>query len=73
MKYIVLGKTQVTVSVEVEANDPADAMKKAKDKFKGVNPYYGNGGPNKLIGVEGPGETIAADYPVIFYDYRELK
>lgn len=68
MKYVVLGNTQVTVSVEVEANSQEEAIQKAKKKFKGIHPYLGNGGDMKLIGVEGVNETIAADEPVVFDD-----
>ena len=71
MRYTVLGNTQVTVSIEVEADDPGEAMQKAKRKFKGVKAYAGNGGTDKLIGVEGHGETIVADEPVVFDDCIE--
>lgn len=66
-KYTVLGNTTVTVSVTVEADSEEQALKKAKRLFKGVNSYLGNGGDDKLIGVEGDC-TIAADEPVEFDD-----
>lgn len=68
MRYIVLGNTQVTVSIEVEANSEKEAYRKAKKQFKGIHAYVGNGGADKVIGVEGRYETIAADEPVEFDD-----
>lgn len=68
MKFTVLGNTQVTVSIQVEANNEEEAYEKAKKQFKGIHAYVGNGGIDKLIGVEGKYETIAADEPVTFDD-----
>ena len=67
-KYIVLGHTEVTVSCEVEADTPEEAIKIASKKFGGVHSFSGNGGTDKLIGVNGPNETIAADEEIIFDD-----
>lgn len=66
-KYVVLGNTQVTVSITVEANSKDEAYKKARKQFKGIQDYVGNGGTDKLIGVEGDC-TIAADEPVVWDD-----
>ena len=68
MKFTVLGNTQVTVSIQVEANNEKEAYRKAQKQFKGVHSYNGNGGTDKLIGVEGKNETIVADEPVTFDD-----
>ena len=72
MKYTVFGHTEVTVSIQVEADDEAEAMEKAMKKFKGIREYAGNGGVGKLIGVEGSTETISADAPVEFDSCRPL-
>lgn len=69
--YIVLGNTQVTVSCKVRANSEAEATEKAKAQFGGIHAYAGNGGTDKLIGVEDARESIAADEPVIFDDCME--
>ena len=66
-KYTVLGNTQVTVSIAVEANSEDGAYKKARKQFKDIQSYVGNGGTDKLIGVEGAC-TIAADEPVVWDD-----
>lgn len=67
MKYVVFGVTEITVSIEVEAENENEALEKADKQFKGIHSYAGNGG-DKLIGVEGKSETIAADAPVEFND-----
>ncbi len=69
MKYIVLGHSEVTVSIEVNAASGEEAIKKATKKFGGIHEFAGNGGLDKLIGVNGETETIAADCPVEFDDW----
>ena len=67
-KYIVTGNSSVTVSINVYAENEEEAMEKAASQFKGIRAYAGNGGFDKLIGVEGSGESISADCPVEFDD-----
>ena len=74
MKYRVLGHTTVTVSCVVsskEALTEKELFERAKTQFGGIRSYGGNGGDMKLIGMECPNETIAADEAVEFDDYRE--
>ena len=68
MKYTVLGNTTVVVSVEVEAASEEEALEKARRQFGGIHEFAGNGGEDKLIGVNGENETIAADEPIEFDD-----
>lgn len=73
-KIIVLGHTPVTVSVMIEVPDNAvltesEIYAKAVKKFGGIRSYLGNGGNDKLIGVEGDGESISADESVTFDDF----
>ena len=75
-KITVLGHTPVTVSVMIEVPDNAvltesEIYAKAVKKFGGIRSYLGNGGNDKLIGVEGEGETISADEAPVFDDYME--
>ena len=49
------------------------AIDMAHDKFKGLKQYVGNGGYDKLIGVQGTGESVAADCEVEFKTVMELK
>ena len=70
-KYNVLGNASVTVCVTVEANSEEEAMNKANEQFNGIHSYCGNGGVDKLIGVEGSNVSIAADESVEFDDVME--
>ena len=66
-KYTVLGNTSVTVSVEVEANSEEEAIEAAYAKFGGIHAYCGNGGVDKLIGVQGSKETIASAKQILAF------
>lgn len=72
MKYVVLGHTTVVVSIEVEASSEKEAYEKARRFFGGVHEFAGNGGEDKLIGVNGANETICADDPVEFDDVMQI-
>ena len=60
-KYQVIGTTTVTVYKEVWAANEEDAINKANDELQGLTSYCGNGGVDKLIGVDGYDESVAAD------------
>ena len=68
MEYRVYGHTTVTVSTLVEANSEEEAIEKANQEFGGIHSYCGNGGTDKLIGVDGEYDTIEADDSVEFDD-----
>lgn len=70
-KFDVHGVVPVVVHVTVEADNGDEAIEKAAQKFNGVREYMGNGGYNKLIGVEGNDESITIDGNVEFDDYTE--
>ena len=75
-KIRVFGHTEVTVSVVVSFRDDTEItmqkiLRKADKQFGGIQAYLGNGGDDKLIGVEGDNETIAADSVIVFDDYME--
>lgn len=71
MKYRVSGNLQVSVGITVEAESEEEAIKKAYEEFGGVDNYCGNGGMDKLIGVEGDEEWIEADGIVEFTSAEE--
>lgn len=71
MKYRVIGNIQASVGIIVEAENEDDAIQKAYEEFGGVNGYCGNGGTDKLIGVDGDTEWIEADGIVEFNDVEE--
>ena len=70
-KYDVHGIVPVVVHITVEAENGEQAMEIAAQKFNGVREYAGNGGCDKLIGVEGKNESITIDGEVEFDDYTE--
>lgn len=70
-KWIVTGNAEVTVSIVVKAETEAEAMKIAESNFGGIHSYSGNGGTDKLIGVDGINESIACDCEAVFDDCME--
>ena len=70
-KWVVTGNVEVTVSITVEAETEDEAMEIAEENFGGVNSYCGNGGTDKLIGVNGDNESISCDCDVEFDDCYE--
>ena len=59
--YEVVGTYTITVMKRVMANDEDEAMELAEEHFGGITEYCGNGGIDKLIGVEDESESVAAD------------
>lgn len=51
MKWKVYGKTTVSVCVNVEADDEDSAIDAAYDELSHLTSYAGNGGTDKLVGV----------------------
>ena len=72
-KYKVYGSYTITVMKEVWANDEDEAFNKADEKFGGVIEYVGNGGSDKLLGVDGYDESVAADGMVEWNEAEELE
>lgn len=70
-KYDVHGSVPVVVHITVEAENGKQALENVAQKFKGVHDYLGNGGCDKLIGVEGSNESITIEGNVEFDDWTE--
>ena len=70
-RYRVYGHTTVCVSVEVEAESVEDALLEASEQLPAISAYAGNGGTDKLVGVDGERQSISADEE-IEYDDCEL-
>lgn len=82
-QYRVFGSAEVTVSCVVSVREETIEkikseddlrkllVRKAKKKFGGIHEYIGNGGYDKLIGVNNEWECIAADSEVEFDDFLE--
>lgn len=70
-KYRVYGSTTVTVAKEVWANNEDQAYEKAFDKLSSLTEYCGNGGYDKLVGVDGYNESVNVP-DIIEYDDCEV-
>lgn len=81
-EYRVFGDAVVTVSCVVSVREETVAglsedelrkllCKRAEKKFGGIHGYLGNGGDDKLAGVENDRESIAADDVVMWTDFME--
>lgn len=71
-KYRVMGVVEVAVTKEVWANNEEEAYEKALDQLTTLESYLGNGGDDKLIGVEGQGESVETFGNEINYNDIEL-
>ena len=71
-KYRVMGTTTVTVYKEVWATNEEDAIDKVSSQLDGLGSYCGNFGYDKLVGVEGDGESVSAD-GYIEWDYNFME
>ena len=72
-KYKVTGTTMVTVYKEVWANSEDEAYEKAHDELPSLEEYCGNGGWNKLVGVEGEDETVEVFDEINYDEIIEIK
>lgn len=72
-KYRVCGVTEVTVYKEVWANNEDEAMEKASEQLSSLTEYCGNGGYDKLIGVEGDDESVFSDGYIEWNDTELLE
>lgn len=74
-KYRVFGTAVVTICIDVSAPNELteeEIYRLAKKRFRGIHSYAGNGGDDKLVGVEGESERIFADEPPVFDDFAEV-
>lgn len=71
-KYAVHGVVEVEVIKEVWAHNEDEAYEKAANQLTSLTEYCGNGGYDKLIGVEGDGESVSTCSNNIDYNDIEL-
>ena len=71
-KYRVCGVVEVVVYKDVWASSEEEAYEKAHDKLPHLTEYGGNGGWDKLVGVEGSDESVETCGNDITYDDIEL-
>ena len=72
-KYRVYGTTTVTVTKEVWANNEDEALEKAYSQLSCLTAYCGNGGYDKLVGVENADEIVEAFDDIKYNDADELE
>ena len=70
--YEVTGTCTITVKKRVLANSPEEAYEKVTNTFNGINEYCGNGGDDKLIGVENISESVFADCGYVEWDENDI-
>ena len=71
-KYRVYGNTVVTVIKEVWANSESEAYDKAYNQLSSLTAYCGNGGDDKLIGVDNENESVFADDKIEYDDIEMI-
>lgn len=72
-KYIVTGKVTAFISVEIEAESKEEAIEMAYEECSGPMAFVGNGGYDKLIGVDGSNVSIVCDNEVEYTEVEEIK
>lgn len=71
-KYAVHGVVEVEVVKEVWANSESEAYDKAHNELSVLTEFVGNGGDDKLIGVDSEGESVFTCSNDIMYNDIEI-
>lgn len=72
-KYKIYGMVTVNVTKEVWANNEDEAFEKAREQLPCLTEYCGNGGYDKMVGVEGDGEAVETFEDIAYDDWEELE
>ena len=72
-KYKVYGMVTVNVTKEVWANNEDEAREKAYDQLSCLTAYCGNGGYDKLVGVEDDSESVDVFEDIAYDEVEELE
>lgn len=70
--YRVYGHTPVTVAVDVTAYSEKEAYEKAAEELGSLMTFSGNGGLDKLVGVNEPNQSVSADEEIEYDDVEVL-
>lgn len=74
-KVRVFGHVDTVVSTVIEIDDdftPEEIYEAASSSFQGISQLVGNGGcGEKMVGVNGPDDTIMVDEAPTFDDYTD--
>lgn len=74
-KYAVYGKVTAWVCVELEAEDKKEAIEKAFDECSSLDALVGNGGVDKMLGVQDTDTanvSISCDDEVEYTEAEEI-
>ena len=58
LSYEVNGQATVNVKILVEASSEEEAIERANEELSSLTAYCGNGGVDRLIGVDGEGQSV---------------
>ena len=72
-KFKVYGNVNVVVTKEVWARTAEEAMEKAQERLSCLTAYCGNGGCDKLVGVENHDESVDVFDDIVYDDIEELE
>lgn len=72
-KFKVYGNVNVVVTKEVWANTEEEALEKAYDKLPCLTAYCGNGGYDKLVGVDDSDEAVDIPEDIEYDDTKLLE
>lgn len=72
-KYRIYGTTMVGIVKEVWANSEDEAYDRAFRELNSLTVYCGNGGFDKLVGVSGEDERVAADDTIEYDDIEVIE
>lgn len=72
-KFKVSGNVNVVVTKEVWANNADEAMEKASERLSCLTAYCGNGGWDKLVGVENHDESVDIFDDIEYDDAEEIE
>lgn len=72
-KYKVYGMVTVNVTKEVWANSEDEAREKAYDQLSCLTAYCGNGGYDKMVGVEDDGESVDVFEDIAYDEVEEIE
>ena len=72
-KFRVMGITEVTVYKEVWANSEDEAIEKAENELPELTVYCGNGGYDKLVGVDEYEESVEINDEIKWNDTEMIE
>jgi hypothetical protein len=71
-KFSVRGNVNVVVTKEIWANNADEAIEKAQERLSCLTAYCGNGGWDKLVGVENHDESVDIFDDIVYDDAEEI-